>query len=208
VQWAGFSSSLTQKVSTNFVAAPSNWLSKGVGCQSATPSRTPSGPVCSGRFVRGGSGSTIVCYRFKEVVGVQRSRRRGRIAIYMGLLAVALVCFAGGAFPLWVQHSGVPARMTVASCGVSHYSHGRHIPLRPVCYGQPSGAPRQRSTVIWNTWWGDEGHDINAHMLGSGRHALVVKDSWVQPLISLGIGCIFGVGGVLGIMRRPRPSPT
>jgi hypothetical protein len=60
---------------------------------------------------------------------------------------------------------------------------------------------------IENGWWGDEGHDTNVHILGSGSDALVIKDSWFQILISLGFGFL-GLGlAVSGVVDRLRGAP-
>jgi hypothetical protein len=60
---------------------------------------------------------------------------------------------------------------------------------------------------IENGWWGDEGRDIKVHILGSGRDATVIKDSWFQPLISLGFGFLGLVLAVSGIVDRLRGAP-
>jgi hypothetical protein len=145
----------------------------------------------------------------RRIKVTQRSRRRGRSTIHIGLLGGALVFFAIGTFLLWNQHSGVPARMTVESCTASKtgtlHSHGDVV--FPLCYGRPSGAPDQPFTDIWGAWWRDAGHDINVHILGSGTGATAIKDSWWQPLTGLAIGCVLGVGGVRAIVRRLRRAP-
>ena len=60
---------------------------------------------------------------------------------------------------------------------------------------------------IENGWWGDEGHDVNVHILGSGSDALVIKDSWFQLLISLGFGFLGLVLAVSGVVDRLRGAP-
>jgi len=137
-----------------------------------------------------------------------RSTRRGRFTIHIGSFGAAIVFFAIGTFLVWNQHSGVRAHLTVESCnGSSPTGHSNgpfSIARLPNCYGRPSGAPDQPLMKIWNGWWGDEGHEINVHLLGSGKTATAIKDSWWQPLTALGIGCIFGVLAVIGIVRRLR----
>ena len=61
---------------------------------------------------------------------------------------------------------------------------------------------------IENGWWGDEGHDVNVHILGSGSAATVIKDSWFQPLIWLGLGFLGVVLVVSDIVDRLRPNNT
>jgi hypothetical protein len=151
-------------------------------------------------------------HRYEEDQMTQRDKRLGWFTIHIGLFGAALVFFAIGTFLVWNQQSGVPARVTVESCSGSsptgHTRGPRSVANLPTCYGRPSGAPDQPLMKIWNGWWGDAGHDINVHILGSGNTATVTKDSWWQPLTALGIGCMFGAGAVSGIVRRRRRGRT
>jgi hypothetical protein len=141
------------------------------------------------------------------------SRRRDGLSISMSLLVFAFLGFALGTFLLWNQHFGVPAHMTVESCGGSSlHRHGRSSPLsdliNPVCHGRMSGAPNQPVMTILEASRGDVGHDINVHIFGSGNWATAYKDTWWHPLIPLGIGCALGAGAVWNIASRRRRDPT
>jgi hypothetical protein len=105
-----------------------------------------------------------------------------------------------GSYIVWGQHSGVPARLT----GVHCYKGGTIFDLiTPDCEGQLSGTPQ--SVSIWNGWLGDEGDDINVHTHGTGD---AFKDSWLQPLIWLGLGFLAAGGAIRAIVRRLRPAPV
>ena len=130
--------------------------------------------------------------------------RRGvrRIGTIVFLTVLALLPLAWGSFILWGQLSGVPGRMTVEECS----SNGTFLDLfTPDCYGQLIGAPA--TPQIWNGWWGDKGHDINVHLHGSGMDTTAFKDSWLQPLIWLGLGFLLAFYGIWA-MVRPAPPLT
>jgi hypothetical protein len=133
-----------------------------------------------GRRVRDATVRNTVT-RFAGVM--RRNRRGGRILASVGGYFFTLLFFGIGAFLLWDQHFGTPARMTVESC----WDHGADtVDWSPNCSARPSGAPDQKATDIFFGQSGDVGHDIDVHGVGP----VVVKDRWYTPFVFFGFGAL------------------
>jgi hypothetical protein len=140
---------------------------------------------------------------------VSSRRRRGRWgAIVFGLIAsVAIIAF--GAYFMWVQHSGVPARVTVQQC------EGRGTRFSDQVFGYAFGdsctgsqGSQDRFLEFWGVYRKDVGHDIDVHISrGSGVFDEAVPDTWIVPPIAVGVGSVLGIATVIGIVRRLRPAP-
>ncbi|WP_142393473.1 hypothetical protein [Mycobacterium sp. 4858] len=132
-----------------------------------------------------------------------RSRRRDRprILTILGSSVLSLALIAIATFLVWNQHFGAPARMTVERC----WDRGAASDDMPFnnCYAHPSDAPHDRGPVI-SALPGDVGHDIEVHRTGT----FVIKDTWWEPLLLLGLGGAAGVSAVRAIVRRIRRAPN
>lgn len=126
------------------------------------------------------------------------TRYRGRPSV--GMIVGFSLCFLGltaaGAFLLWGQHFGVPARMTVVSC-----TSGHDFACRGVLAGQVTGPASDRAIVIMGAGPEDVGHDINVHF---DRHSgfAPITDADPTPLLMLGVGVVCGVCAVVFVVIR------
>jgi hypothetical protein len=127
-----------------------------------------------------------------------------------GLIAsVAIIAF--GTFFMWVQHSGVPARVTVQECQGRGTRFSDH--LFSYAFGDSCTASQRSSRgnflELWGVYRKDVGHDIDVHITrGTGVFDEAVPDEWIVPPIAVGVGALLGVATVIGIVRRIRFRPA
>lgn len=141
---------------------------------------------------------------------VSITRRRGRWGTVVVCLIASAAIIAFGTYFMRVQHSGVPARVTVHSCHkrgtrfsdqLSNYAFGDY------CTG--SQGSHDRFLEFWGVYQKDVGHDIDVHISrGTGVFDEAVPDAWPVPRIAVGVGAVLGVAAVIGIMRRLRSTPA
>ena len=121
---------------------------------------------------------------------------------------MAIIAF--GAYFMWVQHSGVPARVTVRQChepGTRISDRAFEYAFGQACTG--SQESHDRFLEFWGVYPSDVGHDIPVHISrGTGVFDEAVPDAWIVPPIALGIGSVLGVAAVIGIVRRLRSAPA
>jgi hypothetical protein len=123
-------------------------------------------------------------------------------------LLASLAIIADGTWLMWVQHSGVPARVTVLSCAES----GPRLSDRLYSYafGDSCGnyqIDKDRYLEFWGVYRKDVGHEIDVHIAPLGGSDEAVPDAWIVPPIEVGVGFVLGVAAVIGIVRRVRPAP-
>jgi hypothetical protein len=130
---------------------------------------------------------------------LQRRRRRSTWGTIAAMLVLGLWFIFVGTNLVRIQHSGVPARITVERC--SHNS--RRL---TGCSGkwQSVGDARTKWVDIWFTNDKDVGHDVDVHI--RGRRA--IPDASIVPPIVLGLGCTLAVAAVIFIGRRLLRGPT
>ena len=130
-------------------------------------------------------------------------RRRGDWGTIVGCSIASVLVIALGAFPVWVQHFGVPARITVQYCAEpSSQSH-----LFDYVWDYAVGTCHWETPTrveVWGAHQNDMGSEIDVHII-SGEY---VVDGWILPPIVLGAGCLLGAGTVIAILRRLRRVPT
>jgi hypothetical protein len=140
-----------------------------------------------------------------------RRRSLGRWGSVAALSIVGVCFIIGGTQALRVQHSGIPARVTVKSC---HHSNGIRR-ARVACSGvvvpgsAGAGAPRRR-VDIWFVDDPDVGHDIDVHISRKRKNPVAIPNRSVFPPVALVAGCaLVGAGvvtAVVTIVRRVRQS--
>ena len=145
-----------------------------------------------------------------------RRRRRWGTIVACSIASIAFIAF--GTFFMWVQHYGVPARITIQSCENRSGSRSSDFLLNYAfgdsCIASPGSAyqeryPHESYPEFWGVYRKDFGHDIDVHITrGTGQWYEAVADAWIVPKIALGIGGVLGVAAVIGIVRRLRPTPV
>jgi hypothetical protein len=156
----------------------------------------------------------------------QRGRRKGGPG-WILILALSFLT----PVPIWLgvndwrlQHSGVPARMTVSKCykgkGISCW--GPQPDTMPQMVDDPSHPeqtmeiqvpnPDRSNIPVRDADSDDIGHEIDVHVhythRGSGTFAN--KDGSAAPFIWIGEGCALGVGAVVALifqLRRRKVTP-
>jgi hypothetical protein len=141
-----------------------------------------------------------------------RRRSLGRWGTIAALSIVGVCLIIGAMQALRVQHSGIPARVTVKSC---HHSNGIRR-ARVSCSGvvvpgsAGAGAPR-RWVDVWFVDNPDVGHDIDVHISRKRKNPVAIPNRSVFPTVGLAAGCaLVGAGlitAVVTIVRRVR-QPT
>jgi hypothetical protein len=135
---------------------------------------------------------------------IPSGRRRGGWGFLVALSIASLAVIALGAFPVWVQHFGVPARIAVEYCGkLSRPSHVFDYVWDyavGTCHWQTSTT----RVEVWGAHQQDMGREIDVHIMGGED----VVDGWNVPLVVLAVGCVLGVGTVVAIVRRLARAPT
>jgi hypothetical protein len=138
----------------------------------------------------------------------KRGKRSSMIPV---LLALSLLAIGLGSFVVWRQHSGVPARMTVESCHIGSTTYGNPLVfIFPDCYGRYGpvvGASKPPLIKISYGWYGDQGHDVNVHIVGGPRHTQAINQSWYQPIFWFSIAFLSLVGAAWAVVGRLRPNP-
>lgn len=130
-------------------------------------------------------------------------RRRGDWGTIVGCSIASVLVIALGAFPVWVQHFGVPTRITVQYCAQpSSHSH-----LFDYVWDYAVGTCHWETPTrveVWGAHQNDMGREIDVHTV-SGED---IVDGWKLPSIVLGAGCLLGAGTVIAAVRRLRRVPT
>ena len=146
----------------------------------------------------------------------RRRRRRWGTVVVCFIFSIAFIAF--GTFFVWVQHYGVPDRITVQKCETR--SGGRasdalfNYAFSDFCIAAPGSAyqeryPHESYPEFWGVYKEDVGHEINVHITrGTGQWYEAVNDAWILPQVAIGIGAVLGVAAVVGIVRRLRPAPV
>jgi hypothetical protein len=138
----------------------------------------------------------------------KRGKRSSMIPV---LLALSLLAIGLGSFVVWRQHSGVPARMTVESCRIGRMNHGNVFGLIfPDCYGRygpVSGGSKPPLIKISSGWYGDQGHEVNVHIVDAPRHTRAINQSWYEPIFWFSIAFLSLVGAAWAVVGRLRPNP-
>src|ERR1700759_574659 len=143
-----------------------------------------------------------------RVVSLSSRRRRRRWGTVVGCAIASLAIIAFGTFFMWVQHSGVPARVTVQRCD----DRGTRLSDRLFGYafGDSCTAPQSgqdRFLEFWGVYRKDVGQEIDVHITrGTGVFDEAVPDAWIVPEIAIGVGSVLAVGTVIGIARRIRSA--
>jgi hypothetical protein len=143
-----------------------------------------------------------------------RRRSLGRWGTVAALAIVGAGLIIAGTLGLRVQHSGIPARVTVKSC---HHSGGIRR-ARGACSGVlvpgsgGGGAPHRRVNV-WFVDDPDVGHDVDVHISRKTKNPVAIPDRSIFPPIMLVAGCALAGAGVITavitVVRRPRSTvPT
>jgi hypothetical protein len=165
--------------------------------------------------------------RLAEAQGMdQRSRRRGGpgwvLILALSFLTPVLIWLRVTDWRL--QHSGVPARMTVSECskGKNSSCWGPQPDTIPQKVDDPSHPgqtmeiqvpnPDRSNIKVKDAVEGDIGHEIDVHVhythRGSGTFAN--KDGSAAPFIWIGEGCALGLGAVVALvfqLRRRKVTP-
>jgi hypothetical protein len=145
-------------------------------------------------------------------------RRRGGWGTIVGCSILSLLIFAFGVFFTWVQHYGVPDRITVQSCrptsGSRFSDRLTNYAFGDFCLAAPGSAyqeryPHESYPEFWGVYAKDVGHDIGVHITrGTGQWYEAVADDWMVPKIAIGVGGVLGIAVVIAIVRRLRPAPA
>jgi DivIVA domain-containing protein len=140
-------------------------------------------------------------------------RRRGGWGTIVALSFASVAIIAFGTFFMWVQHFGVPARVTVQQCqahsGTRITDHLFNYAFGDSCTASSISATREGYVEFWGVYQKDVGRDIDVHIFrGSGVFDEAVPDAWIVPPIAIGVGGVLGVAAVIGIVRRLRRAPT
>jgi hypothetical protein len=86
---------------------------------------------------------------------------------------------AAGVYCLWAQHSGIPVRVEVLTCGKTAGCHA---------LWQPTAGPQKR---VWVVGGGNQGQPVDVHIHGSIAYAnslLTVIVPILFGILALGVG--------------------
>jgi hypothetical protein len=129
---------------------------------------------------------------------LDRQRRRASwagIGFLTGLAALAIIL---GGSSMWIQHAGVPARLTVGVCdSPAHRSTSKTFFyfITGDCHGlDDQGQPVDFEGAHQK----DVGHILDVHVMAGAA----VVDGWKLPTVVFAVGCLLGVVTLIAIVRR------
>jgi hypothetical protein len=99
---------------------------------------------------------------------------------------------------MWIQHFGVPARLTVGVCDSPAHRRASDTVFYYIT-GDCHGVDDQGQSVDFEgAYQKDVNRTLDVHLMAGDA----VVDGWKVPTVVFGVGCLLGVVTIVAIVRR------